>query len=102
MPTPEQQEAREPVLAMPPPPAAMTVAASGPLPEMPASPPPPPSFADFAIPATDVAKLTPDYVPEAAHLANLGFVPGSDELLPQSRALLDHLARGSPARGPSR
>ncbi len=96
--TPEQQEAKEPVLAMPPAPAAVTVVGSGPLPEMPASPPSPPSFSDFAIPTTQVARLTPDYVPEAVHLSNLGFVPGSDELLPASRSLLDHMARGSGTR----
>lgn len=96
--TPEQQEASQPVLAMPPAPAAVTVAASGPLPEMPAAPPPSPTVGDFAIPATTVARLTPDYVSEAVHAENLAFAPGSDELLPRSRSLLDHMAARSGGR----
>lgn len=98
LPTPEQQEANQPVLAMPPAPGAVTVAASGPLPEMPAAPPPSPAVGGFVIPVTAVARLTPDYVSEAAHAANLDYLPGSDELLPKSRAVLDHVAVGSGGR----
>ena len=65
---------------------------------MPATPPPPPSVGDFVIPTTEMRQLTPDYVAETARAENIGFVPGSDELLPASRALLGHVARsaGSP------
>ncbi len=98
LPTPEQQEASQPMLTMPSPPQAVTIAASGPLPEMPAAPPAPPSLGGFAIPTTEVRRLTPDYAAETARAENIGFVPGSDELLPASRSLLDHMATYSGGR----
>jgi outer membrane protein OmpA-like peptidoglycan-associated protein len=90
--TPEQQEANEPVLAMPPVPNAAVIVASGPLPQMPAAPPSPPEFPGFDIPTTPMRPVVPDFTGRTVTLSNLAFQPGSDVLLPDDRTTLRKLA----------
>ena len=101
VPTPEQQEAAEPALTMPPPPGSLVVVASGPLPRMPAHPPAPPEFPGFDIPATTLPALHADLSARPAQLSNLAFAPGSDVLSAADQAALHRAASrrgGAPVR----
>ncbi len=99
--TPEQQEAAEPALTMPPPPGSLVVVTSGPLPRMPSHPPAPPEFPGFDIPATTLPALHADLSARPAQLSNLAFAPGSDVLSAADQAALRRAASrrgGAPVR----
>lgn len=106
--SPEQQEAAEPKLEMPPIPADSTVVVEGPPPQMPSRPPPPPRIDGFDIPATPPVRSASGRAAAAGPVAarsgrtagaRLDFAPASDVLLGAGR---DALRAAALSRGTAR